>query len=58
MLEPYLCTGNQRNGREPAQNRKKETKSRVFVPEEADMVFLGPSSPYLSHEGQMLRIMR
>lgn len=33
-----LCTGNHRNGRDPIQKRKNETKSRVLVPDDADML--------------------
>jgi hypothetical protein len=40
-----LCTGNHRNGSDPNQKRKKETKSRVLVPDDLDMVFLLPSGP-------------
>lgn len=40
-----LWTGNQRKGSEPAQKRRKETKSQVLVPEEADRVFLLPLAP-------------
>jgi hypothetical protein len=28
-----LCTGGQRNGREPTQKNRKDTKATVFVPE-------------------------
>lgn len=34
-----LYTGNHKNGSEPSQNRKKETKSLVLVPDEAGIVF-------------------
>ena len=40
-----LCTGNQRKGRDPNQKKRKETKSRVLVPDDLDMVFLLPSGP-------------
>lgn len=53
-----LCTAGHKKGKLPAQNKKKLTKSRVLVPEDAGMEFLLPSGPYASHEGQIDRIIR
>ena len=40
-----FCTGNHRKGSDPAQNKKKLTKSLVFVPLELGMELLAPPVP-------------